>query len=265
MVIDAGHRAPAHHGGIGGARHVNRQLALSVGALCMFVWLTLVLTVLGGLALLQFGSAQGLEISPELLLSGGAAALLISLVSATVKSRAHGDKTRHRLVLPAGISALVLGALTWGFYNHLPIQNYLARTVNAAPESVAEAGNGPKAVRIRRNPEGRYVARGNINHSTADFLVDTGAAIVLLRQTDAEKAGIDISALTFSVPVETANGTAYAAPVRVRTLSVGPIRIDGLEALVAAPGSLNESLLGISFLRRLRSYELSGDFMTLRE
>ena len=231
----------------------------------MFVWLTLVLTVLGGLALLQLGSAQDLAFSPELLLSGGAVALLIVLALATAKSRAHGENILHRLVLPAGIGALVLGALAWGFYNHAPIQNYLARTVNVAPESVVEAAAGPKAVRIRRNTNGQFVARGGINHSAAEFLVDTGAAVVLLRQTDAEKAGIDMSALTFSVPVETANGTTYAAPVRLRSLSIGPLQIDGLEALVAAPGSLNESLLGISFLRRLKSYELAGDFMTLRE
>jgi aspartyl protease family protein len=37
-----------------------------------------------------------------------------------------------------------------------------------------------------------------------------------------------------------------------------------VEALVAKPGNLKESLLGMSFLRRLRSYEFSGDFLTLR-
>ena len=37
-----------------------------------------------------------------------------------------------------------------------------------------------------------------------------------------------------------------------------------VEALVAKPGTLNENLLGMSFLKRLRSYEFSGDFLTLR-
>jgi aspartyl protease family protein len=231
----------------------------------MFVWLALVLAVLGGFAMLQFGSAHGLDIGQEQLLSGGAGALLIIVALVTSKSRAHGESILHRLALPAGIGALALGALTWGVYNHAPVRNFLAQTVTVAPESATEAAEGPKAVRIRRNPNGQFVARGGINQSAAEFLVDTGAAVVLLRQTDAEKAGIDMSALTFSVPVETANGTTYAAPVRLRSLSIGPLQIAGLEALVAAPGSLNESLLGISFLRRLRSYELAGDFMTLRE
>jgi len=67
-----------------------------------------------------------------------------------------------------------------------------------------------------------------------------------------------------AVPVETANGTAYAAPIRLRSITIGPIEIQGVDALVAKPGALNQSLLGMSFLTRLRSYEFSGDFLTLR-
>ncbi len=231
----------------------------------MILWLTLILAFFGGLAVLFLGTPPIAEIPPEFFLAGGAVAILIVVYVATAIGSARIEITMRKLVLPAGLGALLLCALAYSLNNRAPLQSFLAATARKSQENVFEGGNGPKAVRIRRNPDGRYVARGNINHSAAEFLVDTGAAVVLLRQTDAEKAGIDISALTFSVPVETANGTAYAAPVRVRTLSVGPIQLDGLEALVAAPGSLNESLLGISFLRRLRSYELSGDFMTLRE
>ena len=264
MVVHAGYRAPAYHGGIDHA-HVTRQLALCVGASCMFLWLTLVAAVLGGLALLKFGSAPSVDFPPTLFLAGGAVALLIVVYLATAKNHPRGQTPMKKRALVSSLGAAVLGAIAYGLNSYVPLQNYLAAAANVSQEQLSDTGNGPKAVRIRRNLQGQYVARGGINHSATEFLVDTGAAVVVLRQTDAEKAGIDISALTFSVPVETANGTAYAAPVRIRSLSIGPIQIDGMEALVAAPGSLNESLLGISFLRRLRSYELAGDFMTLRE
>ena len=42
------------------------------------------------------------------------------------------------------------------------------------------------------------------------------------------------------------------------------IVVEGVDALIAKPGALKESLLGMSFLRRLRSYEFSGDFLTMR-
>ena len=96
------------------------------------------------------------------------------------------------------------------------------------------------------------------------LLVDTGASTVVLKPADAARIGIDTSALSFTTPVSTANGTTYAAPVRLKSVSVGPLEVRDVEALVAQPGALNENLLGMSFLKRLRSYEFTGDFLTLR-
>jgi aspartyl protease family protein len=66
------------------------------------------------------------------------------------------------------------------------------------------------------------------------------------------------------VPVQTANGVTYAAHVRLNSIAIGSIQVEGVDALVSQPGSLRENLLGMSFLSRLRSYEFSGDFLTLR-
>ncbi len=96
------------------------------------------------------------------------------------------------------------------------------------------------------------------------LLVDTGASTVVLKPADAARAGIDTATLSFTTPVSTANGTTYAAPVRLKSISVGPLEVRDVEALVAQPGTLSENLLGMSFLKRLRSYEFSGDFLTLR-
>ena len=116
--------------------------------------------------------------------------------------------------------------------------------------------------RIRRMD--RFTGQVTIDGTSISMLVDTGASTVVLKQADAKKLGIDVAGLTYSVPVQTANGMAYAAPVRLRNLSVGPIVIPQVEALVAQTGTLKESLLGMTFLSRLRSYEFSGDFLTLR-
>lgn len=123
---------------------------------------------------------------------------------------------------------------------------------------------GEQAVRIRRQENGHFVARGAANGVGLSMLVDTGASTVVLKPADAERIGIDIASLSFTTPVSTANGTTYAAPVRLRSVSIGPLEIRDVDALVSRPGALNENLLGMSFLKRLRSYEFSGDFLTLR-
>lgn len=130
--------------------------------------------------------------------------------------------------------------------------------------SVATDEKGERAVRVRRRPDGHFLARVEVNGAAVSMLVDTGASTVVLRPADAERAGIDTRQLNYSVPVQTANGTTYAAPVRVRSLAIGGIEMHDVETLVAKPGNLKESLLGMTFLKRLRSYEFSGDFLTLR-
>lgn len=123
---------------------------------------------------------------------------------------------------------------------------------------------GEQAVRLRRQDNGHFVARGAANGVSLALLVDTGASTVVLKPADAARAGIDTNALSFTTPVSTANGTTYAAPVRLKSVSVGPLEVRDVEALVAQPGALSENLLGMSFLKRLRSYEFFGDFLTLR-
>jgi aspartyl protease family protein len=97
------------------------------------------------------------------------------------------------------------------------------------------------------------------------MLVDTGASTVVLRPEDGQRLGFDVDDLRYSVPVQTANGTTYAASVRLRSLSVGKIKLNDVDALVAKRGTLRENLLGMSFLNRLNSYEFSGEYLTLRK
>lgn len=128
-----------------------------------------------------------------------------------------------------------------------------------------ERDGGPQvAVRIRRGWDGHFTARVKVDNRLVDMIVDTGASALVLRAEDARKLGIDTDKLRYLVPVQTANGSSYAARVRLKEVSIGPVMRRNVDALITPPGSLNKSLLGMSFLSRLRSYEFSGDFLTLR-
>jgi len=123
---------------------------------------------------------------------------------------------------------------------------------------------GERSVKIRRRPDSHFVAKIGVNGTPISMIVDTGASTVVLKQTDAALIGIDPKSLVYSVPVQTANGQTFAARVRLGSVTIGAIRLEQVEALVARPGALRESLLGMSFLSRLKSYEFSGDYLTLR-
>ena len=130
--------------------------------------------------------------------------------------------------------------------------------------SVDTGDEGETAVRVRRRLDGHFAVRASVNGQSMTLMVDTGASSVVLKPADAERAGIDLGSLSYTVAVDTANGTAYAAAVRLRQLAVGPLVVRNVDALVARPGTVKENLLGMSFLRRLRSYEFANDYLTLR-
>jgi aspartyl protease family protein len=86
---------------------------------------------------------------------------------------------------------------------------------------------------------------------------------VVLTAADARKAGVNARGLDYDVPVSTASGSARAAEVRLDPVAVAPIAFRNVRALVARPGALDESLLGMSFLDRLRAYRVERDRLIL--
>jgi aspartyl protease family protein len=95
------------------------------------------------------------------------------------------------------------------------------------------------------------------------MVLDTGASSVVLSREDAKAAGLPIEVLSYTVPIETANGRTRAASVRLDRIAVGGLVERSVEALVAQPGQLKTSLLGMSFLNRLQSWEVRGDRLVL--
>lgn len=130
--------------------------------------------------------------------------------------------------------------------------------------TVEQSTGGVTEVRIRKRLDGHFTAITQVNGKSISMIVDTGASTIVLTPEDAKKAGIDLNNLTYRVPVITANGRTVAARAQLKAVAIGPLDRQNVDALVAPPGALTQSLLGMSFLSRLRSYEFSGDFLTLR-
>jgi aspartyl protease family protein len=131
------------------------------------------------------------------------------------------------------------------------------------PISGRLAGEADNAVIVMRNIDGHFAIRADVQKVPMTMMVDTGASFVTLTPEDAKSIGIDIADLRYSMPIRTANGTIQAAPITIATLGVGSIERRDVTALVAPPGSLDQSLLGMSFLNTLNGYAISGDRLVL--
>lgn len=126
-----------------------------------------------------------------------------------------------------------------------------------------DADLAPLEMVIPAGPHGHFVIEAVVNGTPLDFVVDTGASDVMLSPDDAERLGFRDTELRFTRRYQTANGEVAAAPVRLRELRIGQFRVYDLPASVnAAP--LRVSLLGMTFLRELRGYEVENDRLILR-
>ncbi len=107
-------------------------------------------------------------------------------------------------------------------------------------------------VRVRINGKGPF-----------NFLVDTGASAIALTPDDARKLGFDMAALNYGYRVVTAGGSARAAAVKLASVTVAGARVDDVDALVIEKG-LDASLLGMSYLGRLASFQATRETLVLQ-
>lgn len=122
----------------------------------------------------------------------------------------------------------------------------------------------PGEVQLRRALDAHFYADANVNSATVTFMIDTGATQIALSWTDAKAVGIDPKLLKFGQKVLTAAGPAMVAPVTLAQLKVGSIVRTNVPAVVL-PETVGGSLLGLTFLDTLTSYEIAGDRLTMRD
>jgi aspartyl protease family protein len=126
------------------------------------------------------------------------------------------------------------------------------------------AGGRGAVVKIRKGNDGHFIVKASVNGENIHMIVDTGASTVVLRPEDARRAGIKLNELRYTVEVETANGRGLAARVKLQRIALGTLFLEDVDALITRQGALQQSLLGMSFLSRLRSYEFSKNQLMLR-
>jgi aspartyl protease family protein len=121
------------------------------------------------------------------------------------------------------------------------------------------------ATELKANGSGHFVAKASINGNDIMVMVDTGATAVALSYEDAQDAGLRPNNLDFTTPVATANGITKAARVKIDRIAVGGVEVDDVDGLVLPEGALRGTLLGMSFLTRLRSFRVEDGILYLRD
>lgn len=123
----------------------------------------------------------------------------------------------------------------------------------------------PGSYSITANEAGHFQDSFRLNGRSVNGLVDTGATFVAMNESVARQLGFTGNSLDFRYAVNTANGPAQAAHVVIDRVEIGSLRAQGVEAFVLKDNALTGTLIGMSFLRKLKSYSVEDGKMVLRQ
>ena len=120
----------------------------------------------------------------------------------------------------------------------------------------------PDAISFPAASDGHFHIQAEVNGVAVMFLADTGASSIVLAPDDARKLGVDLNRLEFDRFFETANGMVRGSSIRIAELRIGGLQLNDVGASInEAP--MSESLLGMTFFKRLKSYAVKDDVLTL--
>ncbi|CCV13714.1 TIGR02281 family clan AA aspartic protease [Mesorhizobium sp. STM 4661] len=228
---------------------------------------TLMIVIGVGVALLMFNDSAGSTFGVEnndfgRLIWLGA---LVALIGAGLL---RSDRPLGTMARSLGTWGVIVLALIAGYQYRYELQDFASRvTAGLVPGSPLLLGveDGHATVTLDKADNGHFEARIMINGTPVRAVVDTGATSTVLTAEDAQAAGFNPATLNFTIPVSTANGMARAAGVRTDELAIGGIVRKDMPVMIAAPGMLSQSLLGMNFIGSLSGFDVRGDRMILRD
>lgn len=213
--------------------------------------------------------------------------LLVWALSAYFPDAIYSDMDRARLIQLIGMLVLVSSGVVLGrrFRGRESLRNVLIWCGIFAilivgytlRDDFAQLGNkvlgdlipdravqtGPHELTLTADQDDSFYTSGTINGARAEFLIDTGASSVVLSPADAERAGIDLSSVDYTNRFESAHGEGRGASFVVERLTIGPIELHHVPVVINQ-SPMRTSLLGLTFLRRLDSFEMRGRKLMLR-
>jgi len=137
----------------------------------------------------------------------------------------------------------------------------------AATAEVATSQPTSSGWRVVIEPDrrGHFRVEGAVDGRRLDFMVDTGASVVTLTESDAARLGFHPAPRDYVAHLKTANGTVRGAPLRLGMVEIGGLMLRNVQAVVLPDEALSENLLGLSFLSRLRRFEYREGRLVLED
>ncbi|PLW75839.1 retropepsin-like aspartic protease family protein [Cohaesibacter celericrescens] len=130
------------------------------------------------------------------------------------------------------------------------------------PEQGTWSAQSGRAI-LKSNKNGHYFTKAFLNGKPIRVVIDTGATYVALSYEDARRIGVMPQKSDFKYAMSTANGRVYYAGAKIRSVRIGQAEERDIEVRIAPKGALNITLMGMSFLRKLKTFKVENGKLLL--
>lgn len=124
-------------------------------------------------------------------------------------------------------------------------------SAKASPPPAANPASS-RTVTLQSDRSGHFQVDARVDGRAVDFMVDTGASVIALRESSAARLGIHPARRDYTAKASTANGVVAAAPVVLNRVEINGITVRDVQAFVMPDEGLSTNLLGMSFLSRVK-------------
>jgi aspartyl protease family protein len=158
-----------------------------------------------------------------------------------------------------------LGGYAARFADKAVVEHPQAVAATASDGGSREPASSGRSLTVDAGRDGHFAVQSRVNGAFTDFMIDTGASLVVLRESDAANAGLRPMPGDYTAVVSTANGKVKAAPIKLDRIEVGGITVYDVPALVLPDDILGKNLLGMAFLSRLKRYQVAEGRLVMEQ
>nr|CRH04496.1 conserved membrane protein of unknown function [Candidatus Magnetococcus massalia] len=187
-------------------------------------------------------------------------ALAISLLVGSWLASSHNRMGSMVKQIGGWIAFICLLIVVYGYRHELGSVKDRFFTTLMPGQTISQSSN--RSLTISQSKDGHFHTVLTINNQRIPFLVDTGASTIVLSPGAASRVGFDPDQLDYTRRFRTANGVVYNAPVVLKKLELGGIRMQNVPAVVNGT-AMRRSLLGMTFFNRLKRYSVHNERLTL--
>jgi aspartyl protease family protein len=163
-----------------------------------------------------------------------------------------------RSVMALAFVVIIAAAAVPRYYSTTKGLTAAAPAVPAARREASTSAENYRTMTIQSGANGQFSVDATVDGRRIDFLIDTGASSIALRESDAARLGIHPTRRDYIIRASTANGVVLAAPIELERVEVGSLTVRNVRAIVLPDEALGQNLLGMTFLSRVRWEHRNG-------